>query len=158
MSPDLELFNKHIKEAEFQIGLDKGMWGIVDENLQRPNWPYVIIWIKAAKKINAPDKLYLRFELSGYPSSAPTACPWDMSSNQPLPNDLWPQGNKFVSATFRPSWNNKALYAPCDRIAMVGHEGWKTQWPNLWWQPTFKIDVYLHFIHRLLNSSDYANS
>ncbi|MCC7302470.1 MAG: hypothetical protein IT233_07505 [Bacteroidia bacterium] len=158
MRPDLQLFNTHVEEAEFQIGVDNGMWGIVDDNPQRPTWPYVIIWVQASPKPNAPNMYYFRFELSGYSASAPTACPWDIDGNQRLPDNLWPKGNKFVSSVFRPSWNPNALYAPCDRLAMGGHGDWQARHPELWWQPTFKIDKYLHFLHRLLNSADYVNS
>ena len=75
-----------------------------------------------------------------------------------LESSLWPKGRNFVSNTFNPGWNPNALYTPCDRAAMAGHDGWKTQFPELWWQPHFKITVYLHFLHRLLNSKDYVNS
>jgi hypothetical protein len=157
MSPDLQLFHKHVEEAEFQIGIDKDMWGLADNNPQHPTWPYIIIWIKAAVKPNAPDKYYFRFELSGYSASAPTACPWDINTNQRLPDHLWPRGNKFVSTVFKLG-NQPALYAPCDRMAMPGHGDWQTKHPDLWWKPTFKIDKYLHYVHGLLNSTDYVNS
>ncbi len=157
MSPDLLQFNQHISEAGFQTGIDNLIWGIVDDNSERPTWPIVVIWVQAAPKANHPDKYYFRFELSGYPAQAPTACPWSIEQNSRLPNEQWPKGINFVSGTFNPGWNLNALYAPCDRLAMAGHEGWQIQFPELWWQPTFKIQVYLHFLHRLLNSADYVN-
>ncbi|WP_052324153.1 hypothetical protein [Flavihumibacter sp. ZG627] len=157
MKPDLLLFKQHVSEAGFQTGVDNLMWGIVDESPEYPTWPLVVIWVQAASKENYPDRYYFKFELSGYPSQAPTACPWNMEQNTRLSNDNWPKGSKFVSTTFRPEWNPNALYAPCDRLAMPGHEGWQTVFPDLWWKPTFKIQVYLHFLHRLLNSGDYAS-
>ncbi|HEV2480601.1 MAG TPA: hypothetical protein VGS79_13085, partial [Puia sp.] len=92
------------------------------------------------------------------PAAAPTACPWDITTNRRLENAQWPHGPKLVTPTFNYGWNANALYAPCDRVAMVGHAQWQTQYPDLWWQPTFKITVYLHFLHQLLHSSDYARS
>lgn len=157
MRPDLLQFKQHVSEAGFQIGVDSQMWGIHNEDPEYPTWPFVTIWVKAALKDNYPDKYYFRFDLSGYPSQAPTACPWDADSNIRLVNEKWPKGSKFVSNTFNPGWNPNALYAPCDRLAMPGHEGWQAVFPELWWQSHFKIQVYLHFLHRLLNSSDYAN-
>lgn len=157
MKPDLLLFNQHVSEAGFQTGVDSSMWGVVDDCPECPTWPIVFIWVHAAPKANRPNKYYFRFDLSGYPAQAPTACPWDIEKNLRLTNEDWPKGAKFVSGTFNPNWNPNALYAPCDRIAMDGHHGWRTQFPELWWQPTFKIQVYLHFLHRLLNSGDYVN-
>jgi hypothetical protein len=145
-----------VNEANFQIGIDEGMWGIVNHDEQYPSWPFVIIWVKAKQKANAPDRYYFRFDLANYPVQAPTACPWNINTNNRLDNHLWPTGGRIVSFTFKPSWNPNALYAPCDRIAMTGHEPWKQQFPELWWRPHFKITVYLHFLHRLLNSTDYA--
>ena len=158
MRPDTAIFHQHVNDVDFQTGIDNGMWGICDENSEYPTWPVVIIWIQAAPKSNRPDKYHFRFDLASYPSIAPTACPWDIETNNRLDNSFWPKGSQFVSNTFNPGWNACALYAPCDRIAMAGHDAWKTQFPDLWWQPSYKITIYLHFLHHLLNSSDYAKS
>lgn len=159
-TPDLILFNKHVNEAGFQIGVDKGMWGIVDDDSELPTWPFVFIWIKTAEKQNCPDKYTFRFDLTSYPASAPTACPWDIEKKAVLAEGLWPKGNVIITSVFKPSWKPNglyALYAPCDRLAMAGHDQWKQQHKDLWWKPSFKIEKYLHYVHRLLNSSDYAN-
>jgi len=158
MRPDAALFHQHILEGNFQAGMDRGDWGVCDYNPEYPNWPIVIMWVRAIPKPGWPDRYYFRFDLSGYPASAPTACPWDVESNLRLENTRWPRGNKIVSPTFNYGWNPNALYAPCDRMAMGGHDPWREQHPDLWWQSTFKIIVYINFLHRLLNSSDYANS
>jgi hypothetical protein len=158
MKPDTAIFHQHVNDGDFQTGVDQGMWGICNENSEYPTWPMVVIWVQAASKPNRLDKYHFRFDLAGYPSAAPTTCPWNIETGNRLDSSLWPKGSRFVSSTFNPGWNQNALYAPCDRVAMVGHHGWKTQFPDLWWQPTFKITVYLNFLHRLLNSSDYAKS
>lgn len=158
MRPDTAIFNQHVNDADFQSGVDAGMWGIQDHDPGYPSWPLVTMWVQAAPKPGAPDKFYFRFDLNGYSATAPTACPWEPSGNTRLNNAMWPKGSQFVSKTFNHSWKPNALYAPCDRIAMEGHEAWRTEFPELWWQPTFKITVYLNFLHRLLNSADYAKS
>jgi len=158
MRPDATLFVQHVAGPEFQAGIDRGDWGFLTEDPAHQNWPVVIIWVSAREKPGKPDRYYFRFELSGYPAIAPTACPWDAANNRRLDNALWPRGNALVSRTFNYGWNASALYTPCDRLAMTGHDIWKTQFPNLWWQPSFTIVVYLSFIHSLLHSSDYARS
>jgi hypothetical protein len=158
MRPDTALFHHHVMDAEFQAGVDRHEWGIYEENHEYPTWPIVIIWIQALSKEPSLEKYYFRFDLSGYPVSAPTACPWDVEFNRRLDNSQWPRGQKLVSATFNYGWNPNALYAPCDRVAMAGHDVWSMQHPDLWWLSTFKITVYLNFLHRLLNSADYAKA
>jgi hypothetical protein len=158
LRPDAAMFQQHINEADFQLGIDNGSWGFLNSDEPLAGWPNVTIWVKAAKKANWPDKYYFSFELSGYPGQAATACPWNAETNARLDNSLWPRGNRFVSHTFNFGWNANALYAPCDRLAMQGHDGWREQFPELWWQPDFTITVYLNFIYHLLNSSDYAKS
>ena len=159
MSTDRLLFEMHISEGEFQSGVDKGYWGIHPNTLElKEHWPKVIIWVQAAYKESGKERYYLCFDLAGYSAVAPTACPWDVELNKPLKPDLWPKGGTLVDSVFKHSWRLDALYIPCDRVAIPGHDGWRTQYPNLWWQPHFKIDRYLNHIHLILNSSEYAKA
>ncbi|MBN8686139.1 MAG: hypothetical protein J0M10_03940 [Chitinophagales bacterium] len=158
MRPDLALFDQHMNEASFQSGIDAGQWGLMDPGATHTQWPKIIIWVRAASKPGKPDLFYFSFDLSGYPNQAPAACPWDPETRAALSPDRWPRGRKLINFTFNFSWNPTALYAPCDRIAMAGHDPWREQFPELWWQPHFKITVYLNYLHHLLNSSDYART
>jgi hypothetical protein len=158
MRPDAALFHQHVQDAEFHAGVDRGDWGFHGDPRDYPGWPAVILWVHALPKSTGPDRFYFRFDLSSYPAAAPTACPWDITTNSRLENAKWPKGPKLVTPTFNYGWNANALYAPCDRVAMVGHGNGRTQYPELWWQPTFNITVYLHFLYSLLHSSDYAKS
>ncbi|MDR3678887.1 MAG: hypothetical protein P4L41_02900 [Flavipsychrobacter sp.] len=159
MRPDISQFVQHCQKAIFQAGIDDGMWGFVDENLQGLTNPIVYLWISARPKTGKPDRYYFKFDITGYPASPPTACIWDIKLNKKLPENERPKGSKFVTLAFRHDWSNgEALYLPLDRIAQPGHEHWKTQFPNLWWSPTFTIWDYVNYVHTLLNSSDYANS
>ena len=156
MTPDESIFRLHTASAEFRQGIDEGMWDIVENKVQMQG-PFVIIWIAARQKPGCPDKYFFRFNLQNYPSVAPTACPWDVDTDQRLPDEKWPKGGPQVSTVFNPNWNKNALYAPCDRVAMEGHrEVWEKQFPDYWWQPHFTIVKYLNFVYRRLNSSDYA--
>lgn len=154
MNPDERLFKSHLEEASYQLGVDNGFWDIVEIS-----WPIVYLWIAAAAKKNSPDKYYFKFTVDGYSDSAPSACPWDIEKKSVLPLNEWPKGRNHVSKVFNPQWKQDALYAPCDRAAMdSGHQNWKTQHPELWWQSHFKITVYLRFLRELLISDDYKNS
>ena len=156
MSPDEALFHAHLEDAPFQAGVDSGKWALHGEQADLA-WPRPVFWVLADDDLLAAGKLFLRFTVDGYPQNAPTACPWDIEKNCRLDPTLWPKGPGNVSKVFNPTWNNGvALYAPCDRMAMPNHEVWKPQFPNVWWQPSYTIVVYLDFVHSCLNRRKYA--
>jgi hypothetical protein len=155
MKPDEALFQAHIKEAAFQSGVDRGRWGFADSD-PPAEWPHQLIWIESDKRFVASGRLTLRFKLDGYPSNAPTAGPWDIKKECVLSPNEWPKDEGNVSKVFNPVWNNTALYAPCDRVAMVGHEPWKTANAHWWWTNEKTIVLYLEFVHRCLNLEHHA--
>jgi hypothetical protein len=63
----------------------------------------------------------------------------------------------MVSAVFRPEWKNgECLYLPCDRMSIVGHDNWRSIYPNRLWNPERGIICYLEQIYELFNQSDYS--
>lgn len=154
MKPDEALFRAHLDEAAFRSGLDRGRWG-APAGEPRIEWPYCILWVQSETRYAASDRIDLRFNLDGYPTNAPNAEPWDVEKNAPLASENWPQGPGNVSKVFNPTWKSTALYAPCDRVAMVGHDPWKTDHAYWWWTPDRSITHYLEFVHRCLNPCDY---
>jgi hypothetical protein len=156
VSPDEALFHAQLEDAPFQAGVDAAKWGLHGE-VANIAWPHPVFWVQSDEDLVAFGKVFLRFTADGYPQAAPTACPWDMEKNCRLDPALWPKGPGNVIRIFNPGWNNGvALYVPCDRMAMLGHESWKSQFPNVWWQPSCTIVVYLDFVHSYLNRRKYA--
>jgi len=154
MRPDLALFNEHVNASLFQIGMDKGKWGICDDDSNtRPEWPCITIWILALDKLNCPDKYFFRFNLDGYPSP-PTAFLWDNIAQKKLEDTKWPK-LKSGSQVFRPA---DYLYLPCDRVGRMSHPEWEQVHADLWWHSGDKITKYLNCLYELLNSKDYANA
>jgi len=149
MKPDESLFKTHLEEAPFQSGCDAGKWGLLGEIV----WPNATIWVRADEQLLPSGKVHLKFTLDGYPANAPTASPWDVERNEKAGNGLRPKITGKYAKVFRSDWMaGAALYAPCDRIAMPGHETWQKQFPAWWWQPHFTIRKYLEFVHICLNS------
>ncbi|MGX5849250.1 DUF7665 family protein [Mesorhizobium sp. PL10] len=60
-----------------------------------------------------------------------------------------------LAAAFNPNWNAPALYLPCDRMALPGHEQWIVEHPELLWKPARGIVHYMEIIHELLASFAY---
>lgn len=149
MTPDARAFEADVKSAVFRLGEAEGRW-----RLLKTVWPMAVIALTARD-----DRQYaLRFDLTGFPQTPPTARPWDAEKEAPLPFDRWPrsQGGR-LGAVFNPGWKSgNALYLPCDREAIAGHDNWRTQMPSKIWRPSLGITQYLEQVHELLNCRDYA--
>jgi|SRR5581483_5452562 len=150
MLPDERTFRKHVAGGPFQAGVDRGDWRLISID-----WPHAIIAVAAPPRAHAPAEVALRFELSDYPQQLPTAQPWDANAKAPLPDALWPIGDR-VSQVFNPNWNRSALYIPCDRLALAGHEAWLTQHPAHAWNATRDITHYLRVVREVLREPSYA--
>jgi len=148
---DERVFRYHLEQGAFKSGVAKGKWRLI-----KVDWPNVLIAVSAAKREGAPDEFVFRFNLPGYPTSLPNAQPWSLEENSGLPAARWPTGRNRVPAAFNPSWNSAALYLPCDRLAIGGHEGWLLAHPHLAWSSSDDITKYLNIIYELLNSEDYT--
>lgn len=156
INPSERAFYDDIEKARFQTGLDKRRW-----ELARPRheetWPIVHINIFVPTRPSGPSSFTFRFDLTGYPSQAPTARLWDLVTNTPLPFTKWPGGTGRVIVAFNPAWNNgSAIYLPCDRVALVGHDVWKQQHAHLLWSPTGDITQFLWTVYDILNSPEYT--
>ncbi len=152
IGPDERAFREHVASARFLAGVARGDWRIVDE----PGWPAVVFGIAAARRDGAPTEYGLRSDLTGYPFAAPTSTPWDLEKDEILAPERRPKGDR-VGHVFRSDWNGgTTLYAPYDRIAIVGHEGWNTTHARYAWNASRDIAWFLSTIHDLLNDGDYT--
>ena len=149
IGPDERAFEADVAKAAFRLGQAEGRWRLISVV-----WPFTFLGVVAKD-----DREYvLRLNCAGYPQTAPTGGPWDISTNAILAFHLWPQGQGGrVSAVFRTDWKDgSALYLPCDRESLVGHENWRVEMPSKIWRPADGIVQYLELVHELLHSRDYA--
>src|SRR5581483_6185963 len=118
MTPDEGAFRADVAKAAFRVGVAEGRWRLISIA-----WPIALIGVTAKDG----REYVLRFQCAGYPESPPTARPWDTKCDAPLALNLWPrsQGGR-VAAVFRPDWKGgSALYLPCDRESIAGHDNWR---------------------------------
>ena len=148
-APDERAFRADIERPAFLLGQIEGRWELVSLE-----WPIAIIDLAARDGL----RYALRFDLSGFPEAPPTARPWDAQRNTALAFDRWPRSlGGRLGTVFRPEWKSgTALYLPCDREAIAGHDNWRTEMPSKIWRPSVGIVHYLELVHELLNCSDYA--
>jgi hypothetical protein len=148
-APDERAFLADIAKPAFLLGEAEGRWRLV-----AVKWPHALIAVTAKDG----QRYALRFNCAGFPQTPVTASLWDEAKNSMLAIDRWPghQGGR-VGAVFRADWKGgSALYLPCDREAVVGHEHWAAQMPWATWRPLDGIVQYLEVVHELLNSRDYT--
>jgi hypothetical protein len=149
--PDERKFRSDIAAPVFVLGVETGRWRLVSIA-----WPHAVIAVTAAHRKNSPDEFVLRFDLTHYPVDAPTAMPWDPGTEVMLPAERRPKGDR-VGHAFRTDWESgRALYVPCDRVALNGHGAWAEQYPSWTWDPSKDITLYLRLVHQRLNDPDYT--
>jgi|SRR5579872_6725919 len=149
MDPDERALHADLAKANFRLGQVEGRWRLVEIA-----WPLVLIAVTARDR----REFILRFECTGYPQTSPTACPWDPKRSAILAFERWPgSSGGRVGCVFRPKWKDgTALYLPCDRQAIAGHDHWPSEMPSKIWRPSEGIVQYLEIVHELLNCPDYS--
>ncbi len=119
MAPDERAFRADVDAGPFLTGVDRGRWELVDIS-----WPYAFINVAAAPRAGAPSAYLFRFDLSGYPNVAATACLWDARQSRQASEAERPKVT-WTPSPFRHDWESGgALYLPCDRVAIEGHTNW----------------------------------
>jgi hypothetical protein len=148
MAPDEKALRADLESGRFLAGEARKRWRLISVE-----WPGVLIGITARDG----QEFALRFDSSGYPQMPPTACLWNAERNAPLEVALWPKGGGRIAAVFNPNWKSGvALYLPCDRMAIEGHENWRNEHPAKIWNPANGISQYVEIVHELLQSRDYV--
>lgn len=149
IGPDQRTFEADVAKAAFRLGQTEGRWRLISLT-----WPFAYFAVTSKDE----REYVIRLNCTGYPHTAPTGGPWDMETDKVLAFDLWPRGRGGrVSAVFRTDWKcGTALYLPCDRESLTGHDNWRHEMPSKIWRPAEGIIQYLELVHELLHSRDYA--
>lgn len=147
LSPDHAKLLAHLDQAPFALGEMNGHW-----HLRNISWPFVFIDIRA----NDNRIFTLRLQCDGYPN-LPTGAFWDPTNNSWLPANLWPKAGGRFGTALRTDWQHgTALYIPCDRMSIAGHEPWRQLYPAWCWDPGIGIARYLEVVWTLLNGDGHV--
>jgi hypothetical protein len=113
--PDERAFRADVGKPAFRLAQAEGRWRLVGIA-----WPHALIAVAAADA----REYVLRLNCAGYPQQPPTGGPWDPARNAILAFHLWPRSRGGrVGTVFRPEWKNgTALYLPCGRESIAGHD------------------------------------
>jgi hypothetical protein len=137
----------HLEEAPFLMGAMNGRW-----QLRSIAWPIVFFDVRARDRRDYT----LRLDCTGYPQ-APTGAFWDVSGGTWLPAPRWPRTGPRFGVALRSDWQGgTALYVPCDRASLPGHEQWLQLHPAWAWDPKAGVSRYLNVVWTMLNGDDYV--
>ena len=137
----------HLDQASFLMGVLNGRW-----QLRSIEWPAVFIDVCARDA----RRHTLRLDCSSYPQ-APTGAFWDVSRGTWLAPGQWPRTGARFGVALRSDWQGgTALYIPCDRASIAGHEQWLQLHPAWAWDPKIGISRYLEVVWTMLNGEDYV--
>ena len=119
--PDRAIFEQDLAAPEFRCGEIEGRWRHV-----ATHWPHVIIVVSAPERPNSPGiRVSIRmFRLSANAGNGPAL---GLRRQYPFAGAPVADRNGVVKSVFRPEWKQgQCLYLPCDRMAIEGHDDWRT--------------------------------
>lgn len=138
----------HLQSAPFLMGVDSGRWA-----LRELKWPYVLVDVFAFNG----DLYTLRLLCDGYPEQPPTGAFWDAAHGTHLPGPRWPRAGPGRGQALRNDWQSgTALYIPCDRHSISGHDQWRGLYPAWLWKPKRGLTCYLEVVSELIGGADYV--
>jgi hypothetical protein len=139
----------HVESAPFLSGVDSGKW-----SLHAIEWPTLLVNVMGP----GGATFTLRLDCDGYPQQAPSGAFWDLQKDTWLPGVQWPRSDGRGGQALRSDWRNgTALYIPCDRESISGHDQWQQLHPAWLWSPTVGIVRYLNVVWHLMNGSHSAS-
>jgi hypothetical protein len=138
---------EHLEQAPFLTGEMNGRW-----RLRGITWPFVFIDVRARDK----REFTLRIQCDGYPN-LPTGAFWDPDNGTWLPAHRWPRAGARFGSALRTDWQGgTALYIPCDRNSIAGHEQWLQLHPAWAWNSGIGIARYLEVVWTMMSGEDYV--
>jgi hypothetical protein len=140
-----------LSSARFRVGVTRGHWRQVSYA-----FPFLIVAVAAVETDGSYSEYFFRFELTGFPGTAPEVKIWDCTKNTALATDKRPKGSGRVTEAFK-AWGNDTVYRPWDRQG-GGHNNWATSHPSLAWNSHRDLTFILEDLHGLLTSNAAACS
>lgn len=148
-TPSEQAVDADLASAAFRAGVSRAQWRQISYA-----YPLLCLAVSAVEPDGTNSEYSFRFELSGYPATAPMVTIWDTESNAALEPTRRPKGTTRVVEAFK-KWGNDTVYRPWERMAGA-HNNWSTTHSGLAWNSSRRLTFILEDIHGLLTSNALA--
>jgi hypothetical protein len=149
-SPSEKAVAADLASPRFRVGVKRGHWRQVSYA-----FPVLIVAVLAIEPDSSSSEYSFRFELTGFPGTAPEVKIWDCATDALLPTGKRLKGSNRVAEAFK-SWGSETVYRPWDRHGGT-HNNWATAHPVLAWHPKRDLAFVLEDLHGLLTSNAAAH-
>ena len=150
-NPSADAVAADLASPRFQAGVIRSQWRVVSIE-----FPILIVAVAAIEPDGTWSEYSFRFELTGFPGTAPEVRIWDCSANAPLPQARRPRGSPRVIEAFK-AWGSDTVYRPWERLSGA-HGEWTNKYPALAWHPGHDLTFILEDLHGLLTANALASS
>jgi hypothetical protein len=148
--PAMEAVTADLASARFRAGAMRSQWRQVSYE-----FPILLLAVAAIEPDGSSSEYCFRFELTGFPGTAPEVIIWDPVTQALLPADKRPKGSPRVSKAFQ-VWQDPTVYRPWDRRSGT-HNNFTRDHPDLAWHPKRDLTFILEDLHGLLTSNATAH-
>jgi hypothetical protein len=138
-----------LASAAYRIGVLRGFWRQLSYT-----FPILYIAVAAIEPDGSSSEYSFRFELTGFPATAPRVTIWDVEAAAPLAPPQRPKGSQRVNEAFK-QWGSDTIYRPWDREGGL-HNSWSTTHPGLAWHSSRHLTFILEDLHGLLTSNNLS--
>ncbi|MGB8411831.1 MAG: hypothetical protein WCE23_03300 [Candidatus Binatus sp.] len=138
-----------LSSARFLAGVARRQWRKVSYD-----FPVLVMAVAAIEPNGKSTEYFFRFELSGFPGTAPEIKIWDSKTSGLLAVDKRPKGSERVVKAFQ-DWGDHTVYRPWERFS-GGHNNFARDFPDLAWHPKRDLTFILEDLHGLLTSNAAA--
>lgn len=90
-----------LASARFRAGVGRGQW-------KQVSYAFPVLVVAAIEPDGKTSEYYFRFELSGFPGTAPEVTIWDPATNALVAADKRPKGSERVNKAFQ-VWDSPFL-------------------------------------------------
>lgn len=139
-----------LASPRFRAGTIRGQWRQVSYV-----FPVLVMAVAAIEPDGSRNEYWFRFELTGFPGTAPEVRIWDCDANVALAQDRRPKGSGRVVEAFK-TWGSDTVYRPWERQSGA-HNEWANKYPELAWHPKRDLAFILEDLHGLLTSNAGSN-
>jgi hypothetical protein len=132
-----------LASARFRSGVTRKQWRVISHE-----HPSLIV----GEPDGTASEYAFRFDLTGFPGTAPEVLIWDATVNAHLSANRRPKGSARVVEAFKDWTVPHPVYRPWERTSST-HNNFAQTFPELAWHPKRDLAFIMEDLHGLLSSN-----